>query len=266
MYIYIRKIFPIVVCALMLVACGKRVKPVSSNTTSDSAGMHEDEDPRINVSEIEFQFFKAKAKINYADAVANQTATVDLRIKRDSLIWMSISKLGIEGARVLITRDSAYVIDRLNNSFEVYDFKGLGKRFNFNLSFDIIQAAIFGNLPIAKNRKEKLKVMKDKDYYLLRQKEDSVIVDNYVSIENFKLKKALFIEPATNNSLSLDYENFTLINDVLFPFNSNISLQYKSPQGIYNTVVSIQYTKADVADKELKFPFNPPANRRNGKK
>jgi len=264
MAVGLQKIFLIVALFTLLFGCKKRAVPVSG--TADQPVHSREDDPRVNVSEIDFQYFKAKAKIDYTDAVVSQSATVDLRMKRDSLIWMSITKLGIEGARVLITRDSAYVIDRINNSYEVYDFKALGSKFNFTLSFDILQAAILGNLPVAKNHKDKLKVMKDKEFYLLRQRQDSVVVDNYVSIEDYKLKKALFREPATNNSLTLDYTNFALINDVLFPFNSNISLQYQSPQGIYHTVVTIHYTKADVSDKELKFPFNPPANRRNDKK
>ncbi len=261
MLIGLQKIFLILVFSSVFLAC-KRTVPVTSAPPAPTKS----EDPRINVNEIDFHYFKAKAKINYTDAAVNQTATVDLRMKHDSLIWMSISKVGIEGARVLITRDSAYVIDKINNSYEVYDFKALGKRFNFALSFEILQAAILGNLPVAKDHKDRLKVMRDKDYYLLRQRQDSVVVDNYVSIDNFKLRKALFIEPATNNSLTLNYENFALINDVLFPFNSNISLQYRSPKGIYHTMVTIQYIKADVADKELKFPFNPPAHRKNDKK
>ena len=265
MSISLQRFFLLIVLATALsgLGCKKKIIPVSTAPNTPTA--NKEDDPRVSVNEIDFQFFKAKAKINYVDAVVNQTANVDLRMKHDSLIWMSISKLGIEGARVMITRDSAYVIDKINNTFEVYDFKALGKRFNFNLSFDILQAAILGNLPIAKDHKERLKVMKDKDYYLLRQRQDSIVVDNYVSIDNFKLKKALFIEPATNNSLTLDYENFALINDVLFPFNSNISLQYQSAKGMYQTMVTIQYLKADMMDKELKFPFNPPA-RKNAKK
>ncbi len=244
-------------------ACHKRVVPTKIAT--DSTSMQE-EVSQVDVREIDFQYFKAKAKINYIDAAANQVANVDVRMKKDSIIWLSISKLGIEGVRCQITRDSAYIIDRLNGGYEVYDFKALGKRFNFNLSFEIIQAAILGNLPVSKLYKDKLKVTRDKDYYRVRQKQDSIIVDNYISAGDMKLKKALFVEPKTNNSLTLTYENFELINDVLFPFNSNISLRYKSPQGTYNTIVTIQYTKAEVGDKELKFPFNPPAKRKDEKK
>jgi hypothetical protein len=266
MSIHLQRAFLFIVLAtsLSMLGCKKKVVPVSS--TPDSAAANKEElDPRVDVKEIDFQYFKAKAKINYTDAVVNQSANVDLRMQRDSIIWLSISKLGIEGARVMLTRDSAYVIDKINNTYEVYDFKTLGKKFNFNLSFDILQAAIVGNLPVAKDRKDRFKVMKDKDYYLLRQRQDSILIDNYVSIDNFKLKKASFLEPATNNSLTLDYENFALINDVLFPFNSNISLQYQSAKGTYQTMLTIQYTKADMMDKELKFPFNPPA-RKNDKK
>jgi hypothetical protein len=73
-----------------------------------------------------------------------------------------------------------------------------------------------------------------------------------------KLKKILMVEQPTNNSLTLDYEDFSMLNNFLFPYSSLISLQYQSPQGYYNTLVTIQHLKAEISDKELKFPFNVP--------
>ena len=120
-----------------------------------------------------------------------------------------------------------------------------------------LQAAILGNLPLSR-KNVKGKITREKDLYLLRQKEDMVTIDNYISANNMKLKKILMVEQPANNSLTLDYENFNKLNNFLFPYSSLVSLQYQSPQGNYNTVVTIQHLKAEISDKELKFPFNVP--------
>jgi hypothetical protein len=178
-------------------------------------------------------------------------------MKKDSIIWLSVSKVGVEGVRSMITQDSIFVLDKLKNEYTVYDFKSLSEKFNFSISFELLQAAILGNLPMSRKR-SKAKVIKDKDHYLLRQNDQSVTIDNYISADNMKLKKILMVEQPTNNSLTLDYEDFNMVNNFLFPFKSLISLQYQSSQEKYNTLVTIQHLKAEISDKELKFPFNVP--------
>lgn len=216
------------------------------------------EEKGLNVQQIDFEYFSSKSKITYKDASDNITANVNIRMKKDSIIWLSVSKIGIEGVRSIITKDSIFIDNKLQNQFLAYDFKTLSEKFNFNLTFDLLQAAILGNLPLEKNNKEKIKLVREKDFYMLRQKEDSVSVDSYISPDNMKVKKLLMVEQPTNNVLTLDYENFSLLNNFLFPYNSLISLQYKSPEGYYNTLVTIQHQKVEISEKELKFPFHVP--------
>jgi len=213
---------------------------------------------RVNVKNVEFAYFKSRSKITYTEAAASQNATVDIRIKRDSVIWLSLNKVGIEGARTLITRDSIFIIDRLNNDFLSYDFVSLSKRFNFPITFDLLQAAILGNLLLQEENNRALEVIREKDFYLLKQSEDSVTINQYVSPEDFKVKKVLIVEKPTNNSLSLSYENFNLLDNFLFPYTSQLSLNYQSQQGNFITEVSLQHQKAELSDKELKFPFAVP--------
>jgi hypothetical protein len=48
------------------------------------------------------------------------------------------------------------------------------------------------------------------------------------------------------------------VGERLFPYNGIISIFYKTPNGIVNNTISFEYNKAEVGDKELKFPFNIP--------
>jgi hypothetical protein len=211
----------------------------------------------LSIQEIDFAYFSSRSKITYKDAENNLNATANIRIKKDSIIWLSVSKIGVEGVRGLITKDSIYVVDRLKNEFSVYDFKTLSEKFNFNITFDIIQAAIVGNLPLT-YQNENAKLIKEKDHYLLRQNENAVTVDNYISAGNMKLTKLSMVEQPTNNSLTLDYKDFKPLNNFLFPYSSLVSLQYQSAQGNDYTLVNIEHQKVEITDKELKFPFDIP--------
>lgn len=241
----------IILCCFGIIASSCKRQKITDTTAVST------ETTEFKVEEIDFQYFNSRSKITYKDAENNLTATVNIRMKKDSVIWLSISKVGVEGVRSLITQDSIFVVDKLKNDFTAYDFKSLSEKFGFSISFDLMQAAILGNLPMSK-KKEKLKLIKEKDFYLLRQNDQQVTIDNYISADNRKLKKILMVEQPTNNSLTLDYEDFSMLNNFLFPYSSLISLHYQSSQGYYNTLVTIQHLKAEISDKELKFPFNVP--------
>jgi hypothetical protein len=65
-------------------------------------------------------------------------------------------------------------------------------------------------------------------------------------------------EPETGNELKIRYGDFQLVEDKAFPYSIIISLLYFGPEGAMNTEIEIEYNKAEMADKELKFPFNIP--------
>ncbi len=214
---------------------------------------------RPDVKNLDFTYFKSKSKVTYTDASSSQSATVDIRVKRDSVIWLSINKVGIEGARTLITRDSIFILDRLNNELLVYDFPTLSKRFNFPISFDFLQAAMVGNVTVREDAGYPVAVIREPNYFILRQNQDSVTVDNYVDNSDQKLKRVSVVEKSTNNSLNVQYENFMPLESFLFPFKGSLSLSYQNAGVSYHTSIQVEHQKAEISDKELKFPFAVPA-------
>ena len=63
----------------------------------------------IEINTFKFDYFTAKAKLNYTNGDQKLSAVANLRIKYDSLIWISISPgLGIEVLRLKLTTDSVF--------------------------------------------------------------------------------------------------------------------------------------------------------------
>jgi hypothetical protein len=73
-----------------------------------------------------------------------------------------------------------------------------------------------------------------------------------------KIEKVELREGDTHNSLIINYSNFQPVDNKVFPFDGTISLFYKTAAGLLNTTIIFEYSKAEVGDKELKFPFNIP--------
>ncbi len=217
------------------------------------------EEARANVAEIDFKFLTAKAKVSFKSKDQDiDNATVNIRVQKDSLIWIAISKIGVEAARVRVDRDSITILDKINNEYTQYDFPALSKRFNFDMNFELLQALIVGNLPLPKQPAQKIK--NERDYLLLRQTEGKVLVENYIGEENRKLKKLMVVEQPTKNTLRLDYADFTALNNFLFPYTSLITVDYKSGTDgqFYQTLLRIRHSKVELADKNPGFPFSIP--------
>ncbi len=216
----------------------------------------ENEEDKVKIDEIDFKYLKAKAKVTYKTPNDGRTVTVDIRMKKDSLIWMNVSQFGITGATALFKKDVVKFYNKIEGDYNEYTYVDFSEKFNFNITYDILQSLIVGNRPFKKN---KSRVVRENEYYLLKQEQDRVLIDNYIG-ENKKLKKLLLTHEDTNNKLTLDFDDFTMLNQYLFPNSSLITVDYKSneDQKMYQTVVNIKHTKVELLDTPLEFPFKVP--------
>jgi len=220
----------------------------------------ESEEIKVNIENVDFKYLTAKSKISFKSKDQDiDNANVSIRMRKDSILWLQIVVGPIEVVRGIITRDSIQIIDRHNKAYYQYDFASLSQKFNFQLSFDLIQSILVGNMPIPKKPGERFK--KENEYFMLRQTEGKISLENYIGEQNRRLKKLLVTEQPSKNSLTLNYEDFTQLTNYLFPYTSLIQLDYESKedQQRYQTVFRIKHQKVELSEKTLTFPFSIPA-------
>lgn len=217
----------------------------------------------------EFKFDRVNAKINVEANIdsADNSFTVTLRMKRDSVIWMSLSKLGIEGARVLISKDSVRFMNRTNNKYFVGDYAYLSKMLNTELDFEILQSLLVGNSVEFYDEDEKIKPGVDDCMYTLgtvRKKKIRKVVEKgkelkepvqsiYMIPALFKIARIIFFEFNPDRSFDAHFEEYTrLESGQYFPMKMKYTIKAQK-----NVIIDLTYTKVAL-NEEQSFPFKIP--------
>lgn len=240
------KIYMVLLAAISLQACSKKIIPAAPPPPPKT----------IAIQEIDFEYLHGKARLNYKDDKKERDVKATIRIHKDSVIWMTLSYIGVQGGRALINKDSVTIMSTVDKEYYVFDYADLSKRFNFKIDYNVIQSAMLGNLIMPMNQQDQIQEIPN--YNLLDQQQGTVMIKNYINQTTKKLEKLELTESVTKNSLRIEYSNFQPINEKSFPYTGIVNLFYKTTAGIINNTITFEYTKVEVGTKELKFPFNIP--------
>lgn len=242
-----RSLWFFVVATLLLAAgCSRKVVAPLDSTPKTT----------LNIEEIDFEYFQGKARMILRDANKEREVKANIRVRKDSVIWMTFNVIGIQGGKALINKDSITIVSTVDKEYYVFEYSELSKRFNLDINYEMVQSAMLGNPIIARSQDDE--VQQESSMYLLKQQSGPVNVLNYVNAASMKIEKVELKEGNSSNSLILNYSNFQPVGNKVFPYNGTISLFYKTLSGLLNTTIIFEYSKAEVGDKELKFPFNIP--------
>ncbi len=222
---------------------------------------------KLKENEFKFNTISAKAAIAVIDSSNKKTSfKAHLRIKKDSVIWMSITPaLGIEMARVIITQDSVKLINRLKKEYFIGDFAYINKLFGADLDYQMLEALLIGNsldfegnekihsrvdrkkelyfLSTEKKRKVKKELQKDKEK--IRKESQALWLDPI----SFKIKELLISSPETKRSLSGSYSDYKEVEMQLVPDKMHFELKSQA-----TTTIEVDYSKFSIG-KSLSFPF-----------
>jgi hypothetical protein len=224
---------------------------------------------QLKKNEMKFDWLSAKFSAEYIEDKKKISFRGQMRIKRDSILWVSISPaLGIEMVRLIITNDSIKFIDRINSHYLISDFNYINRFINSTLDFDMLQAFLIGNdFSFFENGKFKASIdameyklmtvgrRKLKKYVKSDEIELNIPIQNiWLNPENFKITKVMIKEvKQEGRKLQAFYSDFEQLEEQLFPHHLDFEITSESKIDI-----GINYSKI-VVNKTLKFPFNIPS-------
>lgn len=232
---------------LMLTACSKKLAIFSSKSS------------QLNLNNLDYDNISMKSKIKYKDENRDLKATANIRIKKDSIIWFSLTPgLGIEAARGVVTKDSVIILDKIHKEYQVLKVSELSEKYHFDFDLKLIESIIIGNLiwPITNNDE----IKKEDGYFKVQKSEGDLNVLNYIGTSSMKLEKIQAVSDTSKNALYIDYTEFLKEDGKVLPSEINMQINYRSKRNKAKKVskVQIRHSKISIDKEDLNFSFSIP--------
>jgi len=221
----------------------------------------------VQARQFTFDYLSAKAEVKYTDRSGDtKEFDINLRLRKDSAIWISITPLlGIEALRALIRPDSVIILDRIHKEVIKRDFVYLENWLGTNLNYDIIQATILGNY-FQYQEKEKLKSLYQDDPYVIlstlnkrqarraAEEKDPTkpVVQDFWIDGNYRIARSRITDDKKDRWVEASYKNFIDLNGSLFPTEIVVTVAASTPK-----IIKIEYKKAE-REEALTMPFTVP--------
>jgi Domain of unknown function (DUF4292) len=267
---YIAAIIFVALAALFAGSCKTAKKIQASVEKKDSTSVHianpyvddslmviKNTMSDIQNKKIIFRTFSAKIKVEYEDAKGKQpNITAYVRILKDSLIWISgyATVFNIEAFRVLINKDSVFVLDKINKEVKLRSMDYLQEVTEIPFDLKTLQNLFVGN-PVFmedsvisyKETESKVLLATIGQYFkhlLTLNKGDRLIVHSKLDDVNM----------SRNRTADITYGEYENNNGVPFSTFREITVSEKNKLDIQLSYKQYEF------NKDLSIIFNIPAN------
>lgn len=155
---------------------------------------------------------KARAEMSSMDF--NMNISYRVQIHADSLIMIRFSKIGIEAIRVYMDRDSIYILDKFQRTYQVASYDKAYELTGLEADFDLIQDLLIGNL---NQIPEKLD-LEDKraDPFVFKGMKELTDFSYSIRRDDFKLSRLEARNPILDQHSLLQYNQFKEVDGQLF--------------------------------------------------
>lgn len=205
---------------------------------------------------IDYKWLKIKTKINTEYKEEDLSFTANFRIKKDSLIYASITKAGIPFAKVLATKDSIKIIDLFHKKYKIGSFEELDSVLGFQLPFSILEKFLLAQPSFLYPENGFVKSDSISAIYsnLEKQSKTQLYQTTHFACDSIALRQTKV--NSSGNELTIRYQNEEDING--FPLNKNITLEAKQDDKMI-ILADIEILRVKPFSK-LKIPFSIPAD------
>ncbi len=213
-----------------------------------------------------YNSFSAKFSAKYKSETMNRGLSGNLRIYRDSVIWLSVSPgFGIEAAAALLTPDTAMFVNNLNSTYYAGGYEKLREMFHIDVDFQTIQSIFTNKLfiyPAGKSLDafKYYELLGDSTYYQLQsipKKQLQKLLDDNTATKpvlhtvrimpkRFTPENVSITDYAGDKKMRLGYSDFEETDGRYLPQKTDIELY----SGEKKVTVNLRYHR-------IKFNTNP---------
>ncbi len=223
-----------------------------TDSVSSAANMYS----KVIKNKITFSTFNAKVRVEYEGKDGGDDATAFIRMKKDSVMWLSLrGALGIEGFRVLITKDSVKVMNLLKKNIQYRSISYLQDITDIPFDFNTLQNLVVGNPVFIDSNIVSYKVNANNELLVLMA---GKIFKHLVTLDNSDDKilhsKLDDVNAGRNRTCDITFSDYEKTTGFMFATQRKISVAEQSKLDINLDFKQYSF------DQPLTFPFNIPEN------
>lgn len=235
----------------------KVVLPVSNKNVEDSIREVNQIFNQFKSHYIDFKTFSAKIKVESSGTNGkNPDITAVVKIKKDSAIWISLSAtfLNVEVFRVLITKDSVFLLDKQQKEAKLRSLDYLQEVTEIPFDFKTLQDLLVGNPVFIGDSVTTFK--KNDNLTLLTTIDDyfknliTLTADNNLIVHS----KMDDVDLNRSRTAQITYSDYQNINGLFFSTSREIDVSEKSKLNI-----KLNYKQYEF-DNEVSIFFSVPKN------
>ncbi len=196
---------------------------------------------------------KASLKIKYKGDKKIPQVNASLRIEKDKVIWMSISKF-ITVGKLKITPNKVQFYNNIDQTYFDGDFSLLSNLLGTEVNFQQVQNILLGEAIYSLN-KEEYQIQTEGNSYIFtpKQNDDRFNIFFWLDSQNFKAKKQEIRQNNGDKLLSIQFTEFEKVQKITFPKH----LYILAKDSKKTSTINIDY-KSIKLDLPLRYPFTIP--------
>lgn len=199
---------------------------------------------------MDYDWFSSRIKVEYNDNNLSQDFTAAVRMRRDSVLWISLQgPFGIEGGRILITRDSILVVNRLSNEYLRQPISYLTKIMPMQTNLPQLQDFLLGYYLLFTGASPDYRGRED-SLYLIHAESPQFSYHSSLYPQNYTLAKSVLTDKMLSQQMNVTFTGYS--QEQGKPFSNERSIDIK--QGTKLLSLHLVFTKIKV-NEVLNFPF-----------
>lgn len=206
-------------------------------------------------AEPDFTTMASRVQINYDDGKSKQRLSANIRMKKDKVIWVSASVLGITLAKAMLTPDSVSIYESISKRYFEGDYELISDWLGVDLNFKQAQALLLGQATVELKPNAVHKTISDNKYMLEPKAHHALFKQNLtIYPQNFKIANQTIEKFGQNQIFTLDYGAYQKVKDAFYP--SDINLQNIDDKKTMR--LHIHFKKIDI-NPNLSYPYKVPS-------
>ena len=166
---------------------------------------------RLELREIKPTWLSSDATTDYAGKPMDISVSMNVRFHRDSVIWLNVKKFGFAVARAMITPDSIFMVNYVQNNYVAKDLKYIENKLGIPADFKTLQNILLGN-PVFLTDKNKLTLENDASGdVLLRGIDERWKALYHLDAQGEVLKEMVFEQPISARMMKIAYEKYDIL-------------------------------------------------------